>query len=274
MQDVTEHERDTFEFEEFFSEFWRKKPLFVRGGAADMLGRTWSADDFAKLRAKALEQDSSVMEREGEVTFIEGVSAFDPDLDELAQRFSGIFGVPRAWFDSIQTYSPSGIGAHFDHSDNFVLQQGGVKEWSLASPSHIKRGDIARRMMNLPGVGGHTLPDDDQLRFQVRQGDLLYIPMFWLHSGISQADSLSLSLVCPAVSLQSAVLPFLTRIMKSRGLGYQPVPAFHSYLSPEDAEEAEESLRKAVRTLLARISEDDVVDMVMKLQSEHLIKKF
>lgn len=274
MTEIMECERSTFDFDEFFSVFWRRKPLFVRGGAEHFLGRSWSPDAFAAARTRALAQGAgAVTERPGEVTFIEQVSSVDADLARRAEEFAHVFGAPRAWFDTVRTYGADGIGAHFDHSDNFVLQQTGTKEWSLAAPHHIRAETRAQRMMGVPGVGSHALPDTEVLAFQVRPGDLLYIPVLWLHSGVSHAESLSLSLVCPAVSLQAAVLPFLAQVAKSRAVGHQVVPAFHAHMSGEARAETEENLRRATLALLERLTTGDLLDATLRLQSEHLIRQ-
>lgn len=262
----TQFEREKFDFDVFFAEHWRKRPLFVRDGAKHLLGHTWADADFDRVRARALADGETVSERAGEVSFIEAASRFDDRLTELADELAGVFGAPRTWFDAIRTYSSSGIGSHFDHSDNFVLQQSGVKEWTLAPPTHIEQAEIAKRMAGVAGVGGHDMPEDDCVHFTVQPGDLLYIPLFWLHSGVSHEASLSLSLVCPAVSLQSAVLPLLARIAKSHGIGYQPVPALHAHLSDEERESAESALQAAARVLLRRLDDDRVLSAVRALQ--------
>lgn len=267
MVSDAQHERETFDFEVFFAEHWRKRPMFVRDGAKELLGHTWTDADFDQARAAARADGETVSERDGEVSFIEAASRYDDRLTELADELAGVFGAPRTWFDAIRTYSSSGIGAHFDHSDNFVLQQSGTKEWRLAPPTHIDQADIVKRMAGVPGVGGHEMPEDDSLHFTVEPGDLLYIPLFWLHSGVSHEASLSLSLVCPAVSLQAAVLPLLARIAKSRAIGYQPVPALHSYLSDEERRTAETTLQAATKVLLRRLGEDRVLDAVHALRT-------
>jgi 50S ribosomal protein L16 3-hydroxylase len=268
----TAFEEERFDADVFFAQYWRKKPLFVKASVREFLGRTWTHADFATALAKARAVGGDmVKERPGEVSFIEKVSAFDTDLAERAAGFSRIFGAPEAWFDSVRTYSADGIGAHFDHSDNFVLQQSGTKQWSLASPEHIDRADIARRMMNMPGVGAHPMPEHDVIDFVVEPGDLLYIPLNWLHCGVSRAESLSLSLVCPAVSLYSAVLPFVVQALKNRALGHQPIPAFHVGLSSAERAVAEEALTRATRTLLQSIAGDDVAGTVHALQAERLL---
>jgi len=268
MTDLTEI-HTTFDHALFFSAHWRKSPLLVRGGAGKFLGRTWSMAEFDAARARALSSRPAISERHGEVAFIEKVSDFDENLAGLTDRFCRMFGAPVTWFDAIRTYSRSGIGSHFDHSDNFVLQQRGVKEWTLAAPRHIDKGDIMRRMMNQPGVGSHPLPQDDLVQLMLEPGDLLYIPLLWLHSGVSHGESLSISLVCPAVSLYSAVMPFLTRVLKSRCLGYQPVPALHSGLTKEARAAAAATLGDATRALLSRMTDDDLVEAVLAMQAYH-----
>jgi 50S ribosomal protein L16 3-hydroxylase len=267
MDPAMELTRDTFDPESFFSEFWRKKPLYVPGGAADFLGRTWSVADFTAARERAVVSGRQIAHREGEVTFIERISDFDDDLLLRAQRFRSLFGVPEAWFDSVQTYSPNGIGAHFDHSDNFVLQQGGTKIWSLASTKRIKKEEIVRRMMNHPGVGSHPLPVEGVVEFEVNAGDLLYLPLLWIHCGVSRAESLSLSLVCPAVSLYTAVVPLLSQVLKRKGVGYQPIPALHSGLTAEERAAAVGAIRQATRVMLSRITDDDLAEAVLDAQS-------
>ncbi|QTE02468.1 JmjC domain-containing protein [Streptomyces cyanogenus] len=263
-------EQPSFDFDLFFSAYWRKRPLYVPGGAKELLGRVWTDDDFDAALAGARADGTEVKERPGEVTFIEQVSRFDTGLRDRADRLAGVFGAPQAWFDAIRTYARSGIGAHFDHSDNFVLQQNGTKEWTLASSEHLDRQDVVRRMMNHPGVGAHDLPDGDSVRFTVGPGDLLYIPLLWLHSGVSRGDSLSVSLVCPAVSLQAAVLPLLAQVLRARGVGHQPVPALHTGLSPQQRADATAALARATRAFLERMSDDALADAVLALQHRRL----
>jgi 50S ribosomal protein L16 3-hydroxylase len=270
MATVVQYEHDHFDTELFFSSHWRRVPVLVRGGATEFLGRTWGSADFQAACARARAAGHPVMECVGEVTFVERVSMFDGDLAARAARLSRTFGSPQPWFDGIRTYTASGIGAHFDHSDNFVLQQEGVKEWSLASPRHLDRSDIARRMMGEP-IGARPLPETDLLTFVLEPGDLLYLPLFWLHTGVSRGPSLSVSFVCPAVSLYSAVVPLLTRVMKNRAIGNQPVPAFHAGLSGDERRAVAAALRKATRTLLDRVADDELVDAVHDLQLQMLV---
>jgi 50S ribosomal protein L16 3-hydroxylase len=259
MIDRSACERTAFDRVEFFAEYWRTKPLYIPGEAARFLGTTWTGADFDQAREAARSRDGIVNEVPGKVTFIKNVSKYDDDLASRAKGFAEIFGAPQAWFDAIRTHAPSGIGPHFDHSDNFVLQQEGIKEWSLASPDHIEPRLIASRMLNQPGVGGHALPAD-RLRFKLVPGDLLYIPLMWLHEGVSHAESSSLSLVCPAVPVYAAVIPCLAQVVRERGLGSEPLIALHSGMSNEQRESAAKSNLEAAAALLHSMADADVAE--------------
>ncbi len=272
MAEPFEYERQTFDPRVFFAEHWRQKPLLVRGGARDFLGMQWPAARFDEARAQAGDR---VKERPGEVTFIEEISVFDPELLHRAVHFAEFFGTARTWFDAIRTYSGGapaarGIGAHFDHSDNFVLQQSGVKNWQLASPDHLTRQEVAGRMMNVPGVGSHEMPEDGLVEVTLQAGDLMYIPLLWLHSGLSNSDSLSLSLVCPAISLHAVVFPLLMRALREGAVGYQPAPALHAHLSTDERDRTVATLERATRALLGSVSGPEMLAAVQTLQSAHL----
>lgn len=270
MGTMNEFEETKFDLQIFFSEYWRKKPLFIRNGAEEFLGRMWHVQDFDAAYAETVTRGVSVNEREGQVTFIENVSAYDSDLETRARAFRQVFGAPQTWFDAIRTYSQSGIGAHFDHSDNFALQQEGTKDWSLAAPSNIDSDIRVRRMLNDPSVGGHPLPEGERVNFVMNPGDLLYIPLMWLHEGVSHANSLSISLVCPAVSLYSAVAPFLTRALKAHGVGGEAIEAPHSGLNDEERELVAERIRQDTLALLHKATDDEIVRMVLSSQEKAL----
>jgi len=66
------------------------------------------------------------------------------------------------------------------------------------------------------------------------------------------------------------VTPFLARAIAARALGYQPIPAFHAYLSPEERMAAAETLRHATRALLDRMTDDELLEEVVAMQAEWL----
>ena len=271
--DTSSYVEKAFDLGAFFARSWRTQPLHVPGGAISFLGGTWSVEAFEDAHQAARGAGAVIHENAGEVVFIESVSRFDQWLSERARDYASVFGAATAWFDGVRTWNGgaqgAGIGAHFDHSDNFVLQQEGTKEWTLAPPRTIAAEDLARRMMNVPGVGAHDLPPEGTITFMVRPGDLLYIPLFWLHSGVSERDSLSLSLVCPARSLYAAVIPYLLRAMRERAIGHQVVPAQHSLLSEEQHAGIEANLRSATRVLLLKLADDgELLDAIAQMRKD------
>lgn len=261
-------EAESFNPEEFFAEYWRKKPLLIRGGVNSFLGRLWSREEFDAALIKARMAGAPIKERVGEVTFIEGVSRYDSYLGERTSYFARLFGVPSVWFDTIVTHSVSGIGEHFDHSDNFVLNMEGVKRWTVAPPDSIGECQIARRMMNVPGSGAQDLPSEGCLHFTLGPGDILYLPLFWIHSGVSEGASLSVSLVAPALSLYSIVASPIIRLMKKRLMGCDPIPALHSYLSTEARAEEIAEISKRTRCLLSGLNTDSFIQELEAIQRD------
>ena len=250
------------DMQQFFQSHWRRSPLRVEGGAAAMLSRPWDESEFARARVLAeARADVSIQEVPGEVTFIERVSAVDERLAERAAELGRAFGSCGAWFDCSKTHQVSGIGSHFDHSDNFVLQQAGVKEWRLADPKTLTREQLVRRMVG-GGSGAQELPGEGWLSFTLQPGDMLYIPLFWIHSGVSRGVSLSLSLVCPAISLQALALQALSRVLRSTGAGYQPAPALSEHMSDEQRAACEEAASDSLRALLRHASSEDFLAKV------------
>lgn len=258
-------EQPAYDAGTFFSKYWRRKPLLVRGGASAFLADNLSTGWFDAARTLAHERGLRVSERAGEVTFLEKVSAVDADLDEVARAHRKAFGALDAWFDAIRTYGRGGLGAHFDHSDNFVLQQSGVKYWTLESPRRIDKESLERRMLNLPGAHCPEFSQKEKLQFTLRGGDLLYIPLFWIHEGISVSASLSLSLVLPAVSVHAIVVPMLGAVLKRLGVGAHPVPTIHPHMSSTQRAEAMEDLYEAARLVLARTDEPNVLEVLQRM---------
>lgn len=261
---------DNLTIEQFHRDYWRQQPLVIRGGATCFLGRSWTEDDFDRAYAAvrvAEKTEASIRERPDDVTFIEQVSAIDDDLSARMDAFSGLFGTPRPWCDTIRTYLPSGIGSHFDHSDNFVLQQAGVKHWRLASPDHIAKDDYVARLMGQPGVGQQDLPDQDLFEVDLEPGDLLYIPLMWLHSGVSEEDSLSLSVVCPTVTAYGAVVSLLAGMLRSQGTGHQVLKAVPTWLSEEERAVMAQRVRAVNEAIVDRMSQPAVLDELTRLQA-------
>jgi 50S ribosomal protein L16 3-hydroxylase len=257
--------------EEFLRTYWRKKPLFIKNGAKDLLGIIITEKAFDRVVNELRSSGAgNIKERKDKVTFVENLSAHMPDLRRLADHYAKLFGTPKAWFDGVRTYSDSGIGAHFDHSDNFVLQQTGVKLWTLAPPDTLKKADVARRMLNAPGVGSAEISQGASITFELEPGDLLYLPLLWVHSGVSIGESLSVSLVCPAVPFQSLLLRGLQQVMLDQLIGHQPVPSFHPFLTTDERDLYSETLQSVTRAILNKISSERIIERLTAGQLKYL----
>jgi 50S ribosomal protein L16 3-hydroxylase len=149
-----------FDPEHFFKEFWRTKPLFVPQGAKLFLEKNYDYEWFEQVKKKISQEEDQFFEYEGVVSFIERISEHDTHLSEQAKLLQSKFNFPVSWFDAIKTYhsTKAGIGTHFDHSDNFVLQQQGIKHWRLASEEYIPNELKAKRMLLRNQSGNFTFP--------------------------------------------------------------------------------------------------------------------
>ena len=215
---------------EFFARHWRVRPLRVPGGAQALLGDRFPLTAPAVARLVATfdrEAPDQVTRSDDGVTFIQNVDRASPELAELARQLARRHGWYRPWFDMVETKrgSSGGIGSHFDDSDNFVLQQSGRKRWLLHPPSELTSDELARRMLEDATVGDGYMPDD-ALELELEPGDLLYIPIFWIHWGMSESDSLSLSLVCNTTNVARSLLDPLAGMLRARRDFWEPLPRF------------------------------------------------
>ena len=249
---------EKFDPEHFFNEFWRKKPLYVPQGAHFFLEKTYDYKWFEQVKENMISSKYSLYELTGVVSFIERASSYDSHLDEQAELLRAKFNLPIAWFDAIKTeeQNNAGIGIHFDHSDNFVLQQQGNKYWQLASEKYIPNELKAKRMLLRNHPGDFYFPNEsDTVSFVLKPGDLLYIPLNWIHDGHSNALSLSISLVCPAIPFHTLILQ-LTEAAKAVGAGYQPIPLLHPWLTKDEQAQIYELCLKALKKMLNHLDEN------------------
>jgi 50S ribosomal protein L16 3-hydroxylase len=253
----------------FWRRYWRRRPVVVRNGAPVFLGRTWSNSDFDEA-AKELTCGARVAgvgwkHREGEVSFIERVSLLNEDLGQRMDTLAKQFGAPAAWCDTVRTHVSSGIGSHTDHSDNFALQQIGSKTWCLAHSSEIPRERYAARMHGFTDMGGEELPPEGVMSHDLQPGEMLYIPLMWIHSGVSAGPSLSLSVVFPAVSLLTATLQLLGQAARERLVGYQAMPTMVPWLSNDEYLRQSENVRSAIGAVVKWLGDDASADRVSEL---------
>lgn len=213
----------------FFAEYWRRRPLLVRGGAPHFLGFRVDDAAFTSIVDAVSRRRPDDVKRGGDgVVFVQQADAGDPRLRRTARALAARHGLPDPWFDAVRTGSGSsgGIGSHYDDSDNFVLQQTGVKRWRLFAPDLTPEDELRRRMLKDPRVGDAFMPDT-AAEYVLEPDDLLYIPLFWLHWGVSAGESVSVSLVCNAQSATRTLVPALAEVLSARRTWWGPLPRCH-----------------------------------------------
>lgn len=222
--------------EQFFAEYWRKKPLHVKGIAREVLGFDFSQSRFRTIIDRLDRDTPELVNRTGDGTiFAQNMDTAADELRDFSMRASSISSCKRVWFDGVYAVDDSGIGSHYDHSDNFVLQQTGTKIWRLNSPAAVPQEELRERMLDVPETGLVYMPDD-ALEFVVEAGDVLYIPLFWAHWGVSAGPSLSVSVVYNADSPLDTILPALRGVLSEQKRWWFPQPVLPKVGDPSPGE--------------------------------------
>jgi hypothetical protein len=195
---------------DFLPRYWRQQPLYLPGGAAAFL-------PLSPTRAQitAMLSDGVAHQTDGAtVWFMEGLTSGLPGIEDLVTAARRWLEWHDVWCDVFTTSGPSSIGSHYDGSDNFTIQLSGNKTWFLSDPTGIHPDDLRRRVLCEPGLGSAQMPAMP-MSFEVGAGDALYIPSTWIHWGLSDGDSTSVSLVVnvatPVHALQEQILEALRR---------------------------------------------------------------
>jgi 50S ribosomal protein L16 3-hydroxylase len=125
-------------------------------------------------------------------------------------------------------------------------------------------------MLNVPGIGVASIVEDNSVSFELEPGDFLYLPLLWVHSGVSKGPSFSVSLVCPAVSFQTLLLKGLQQVMTERLIGHQPVPSLHPFFQADEVRRYSETLQSAFQILMRKLSSESVVRTIIDRQLKYV----
>jgi len=212
--------------EEFFHEFWNKRPFVVRGMIPkEIIGALIDEDHLAGLSLE--EEIKSRLVRKGEKQsawtcdygpFVETdfaelgeedwsllVQNTDQYHDETAELLKYFNFTPRWLLDDIMvSFSPKGgtVGAHTDSYHVFIIQGKGERFWKVANEAiknedHIE--DIPLKILKNSFEGESVT---------VTEGDVIYIPPKFAHQGISLKPSLSYSVGFLGPSLSEMLTEF------------------------------------------------------------------
>jgi len=195
--------------EQFFAEYWQKKPLLVRNAMPEIAGLL-EPDDVMELAldenvtARLIKQkdrdpnqwsvkSSPLLKADFQkmpklwTLLVQAVDHYSFDLSELWKKFPFI---PQWRRDDIMvSYAPQGgsVGKHFDFYDVFLVQGYGHRRWQLGQMCNAETEFV-------PGQPLKLLPEMDVNFDEVlAPGDLLYVPPGLSHYGVAEDDCLTFS---------------------------------------------------------------------------------
>ncbi|MBD64546.1 MAG: hypothetical protein CME62_05035 [Halobacteriovoraceae bacterium] len=195
---------DTFGREEFFQNYWEKKPLVIRNALEPEFfniseDELWemAQDDYFETRLiqeskkkKTVTHGPLQIKKEnltGPYTlFIHNLNLYNNSALALEHAVEAF---PKYLFDDVMcslSTMDSTVGAHIDPYNVFIVQAKGIREWSLQlepDPTYKDDQDI-KELKNF---------SSDQM-FMLNPGDVLYIPPQVAHQGVTIEDSISLSI--------------------------------------------------------------------------------
>ena len=212
--------------EEFFREFWNKKPFVVRGMISKkIMGALIDEDHLAGLSLEE-EVESRLVKKGkkhndwtcdhgpfhekdfaglGEEDWSLLVQNIDKHHDATADLLKYFNFSPRWLLDDIMvSFSPKGgtVGAHTDSYHVFLVQGKGERCWKVANEP-IKNedyiNDISLKILEASFEGEDIT---------VTEGDVIYIPPKFAHQGISLKPSLTYSVGFLGPSLSDMLIQF------------------------------------------------------------------
>lgn len=195
--------------EQFFAEYWQKKPLLVRnaipdisdmlepedilglaqqeGVTARLLTQHGQQHEQWKLKRSPLSQKDFSKLSGYWTLLVQAVDHFSADIAGLWQHFDFI---PQWRRDDIMvSYAPKGgsVGRHFDQYDVFLVQGYGERRWQLGQYCDENTQFIPNQPLRL--LSDMTVFFDEVLS----PGDLLYVPPKLSHYGVAENDCLTFS---------------------------------------------------------------------------------
>ena len=212
--------------EEFFHEFWNKKPFVVRGmipketietliDEDHIAGLSMEEEVKSRLVRKGKKQsdwtcdygpfDETTFAELGEEDWsllVQNTDQYHEGTAELLKYFNF---TPRWLLDDIMaSFSPKGgtVGAHTDSYHVFLIQGKGERRWKVAHEAlkiedYIE--DISLKILKTTFEGEEVT---------VTEGDVIYIPPKFAHQGISLKPSLTYSVGFLGPSLSEMLTEF------------------------------------------------------------------
>ncbi|MDO8176844.1 MAG: cupin domain-containing protein [Undibacterium sp.] len=205
--------------DQFFSEYWHKKPLLIRQAipgftpllSAEELFDLASKDDVESRLISFFKQhwemkngpfeQLPLKEKKDWTLLVQGVNLHNREADALLRQFRFI---PDARLDDLMiSYAKDGggVGPHFDSYDVFLLQAHGQRRWNIGAQKDLSliKGMPLKILSNFKA----------EQEFVLNPGDMLYLPPHYAHDGIAIGDCMTYSIGFRAPSFQEIGESFL-----------------------------------------------------------------
>jgi len=186
--------------QEFLSQYWQKTPYLIRqafprglfkisgdelAGLAtepEVESRLVSSGDWTLRHGPFFDEDFAKLPDKDWTLLVQAVDHWVPDIAALFNAFKFI----PAWRmdDIMVSYAVSGggVGPHFDHYDVFLIQVEGEREWRIGQS--CTDADDRRDDTDLSILARF----DEQERWILKPGDMLYVPPGIAHWGTAKGD--------------------------------------------------------------------------------------
>ncbi len=223
--------------EEFFSEYWQKKPLLVRQAIPnftppllrDALFQLASSDEVEsrlvsevgdqwEMKNGPFDDDSRpAITQKNWTLLVQGVNLHDDQADALLRQFSFI---NYARLDDLMISYASdggGVGPHFDSYDVFLLQAHGQRRWRISSQKNLELKE------GLPLKILKKFKSEQE--FVLEPGDMLYLPPQYAHEGTALGECMTYSIGFRSPSFQELgenFLQFMTDSIDLPGMYSDP----------------------------------------------------
>ena len=267
--------------EEFFADYWEKKPLVIRRGQPDYFSSLLSLDEVdrvittldrrypditlknAKAKVSAdqytVNGDSLDVARvyqlfaQGSTITLAFLDTVVPSLGELCRHLEREFSCPFQTNVYLTPAGAQGAKPHYDTHDVFVLQVVNSKQWTIyGTPVELP---LAGQGFNssVHEIGAPTL------EFTLEAGDIAYLPRGIAHDAHSD-DNVSLHVTAGALCYTWADL--LMELVAEKSLDH---PAFRKSLPPGFARQEFDrtAARDTLRNLLRQLSSSSDLDPIL-----------
>lgn len=266
--------------EEFFSEYWQKKPLLVRQAIPnftppllrDALFQLASSDEVEsrlvsevgdqwEMKNGPFDDDSRpAITQKNWTLLVQGVNLHDDQADALLRQFSFI---NYARLDDLMISYASdggGVGPHFDSYDVFLLQAHGQRRWRISSQKNLELKE------GLPLKILKKFKSEQE--FVLEPGDMLYLPPQYAHEGTALGECMTYSIGFRSPSFQELGENFLQFMTDSIDLpGMYSDPDLTSTKHP--AEIGKQMVQRISDELnKVRFDEEDIVAFLGQYLSE------